>query len=112
MKRIVEFPLDGGGSILVETDESAPTDSRISIDSQVSQAAQQSFESALEKVKPVADTIMSKVRSLNEPADEVEVQFGIKMSAGFGAVIASGNAEVNYQINLKWKKGMKNDHNS
>lgn len=104
MKHIVEFPLDDGGSILIEVDESAPTDDRISIGEQVAQTAQQSFESALEKVKPVADTIMSKVRNLNDPADEVEVQFGIKMSAELGAVIASGNAEVNYQINLKWKK--------
>lgn len=104
MKHIVEFPLDKGGSILIEVDEAAPTDDRISIGEQVSQTAQQSFESALEKVKPVADTIMSKVRNLNEPADEVEVEFGIKMSAELGAVIASGNAEVNYQINLKWKK--------
>ncbi|BAY87688.1 hypothetical protein NIES267_72120 (plasmid) [Calothrix parasitica NIES-267] len=104
MKHIIEFPLDDGDSVLIEVDEAASTDDRISIGEQVSQTAQQSFESALEKVKPVADTIMSKVRNLNDPADEVEVQFGIKMSAELGAVIASGNAEVNYQINLKWKK--------
>jgi hypothetical protein len=31
---------------------------------------------------------MTKVRSLNEPADEVEVKFGLKMSAELGAIVA------------------------
>jgi hypothetical protein len=41
------------------------------------------------------------VRSLNEPADEVEVKFGLKMSAELGAIVASGTAEANYEITLK-----------
>ncbi|NES25408.1 MAG: hypothetical protein F6K41_42545 [Symploca sp. SIO3E6] len=104
MKNIVEFPLESGGSILVEVNDSAATDDRIGLGDEVTQKAQQTFESALERVKPVANAIMTKVRSLNEPADEVEVKFGLKMSAELGAIIASGNAEVNYEITLKWKQ--------
>lgn len=110
MKRIVEFPLENGDSILVEVDKQAPTDDRISLGDEVAQKAQQTFESALEKVKPVANAIMTKVRSLNEPADEVEVKFGLKMSAELGAIVASGTAEANYEITLKWKRDSKDDH--
>jgi len=110
VKRIVEFPLENGDSILVEVDKQAPTDDRISLGDEVAQKAQQTFESALEKVKPVANAIMTKVRSLNEPADEVEVKFGIKMSAELGAVIASGSAEVNYEVTLKWQQKSKDGH--
>jgi hypothetical protein len=53
---------------------------------------------------------MTKVRSLNEPADEVEVKFGLKMSAELGAIVASGTAEANYEITLKWKRDSKDDH--
>lgn len=105
MKHIVEFPLEGGDSILIEVDEPpAPTDDRIGISDDVARKAKQSFESVIAKIKPVADTIVQKVKSLNEPADEVEVKFGLKMSGELGAVVASGKADVNYEITLKWKK--------
>lgn len=104
MKRIIEFPLESGDSILVEVDEPGLTDDRIGLRDEMIQKAQKTFESALEQVKPIANVIMTKVNSLNQPADEVEVKFGIKMSAELGAVIASGNGEVNYEITLKWKK--------
>jgi hypothetical protein len=105
VKRIVEFPLESGDSILVEVDE--PSD-RIGLGDEIAEKAQKTFESALNAIKPVASTVINKVRSLNEPADEVEVKFGIKMTAGLGAVIASGNGEVNYEITLKWKQESKN----
>ncbi len=106
MKHLVEFPLEDGDSILVEVDEplSGAIDDRIGISDEIAQKAKQSFESAISKIQPVANAIIAKVRSLNEPADEVEVKFGLKMSAELGAIIASGNAEGNYEITLKWKQ--------
>lgn len=112
MKHIVEFPLESGDSILVEVDEPALMDDRISLAEEVTQKAQQTFESALDKVKPVAGAILTKVRSLKEPADEVEVKFGLKMSAELGAIIACGSAEVNYEVTLKWKRESKNGQSS
>ncbi|MCF2151523.1 hypothetical protein IQ276_034985 [Desmonostoc muscorum LEGE 12446] len=104
MKRIVEFPLENGDLILVEVDEPGPTDHRFGLRDEMIQTAKKTFESALDQVKPIANVIMTKVNSLNQPADEVEIKFGIKMSAELGAVIASGNAEVNYEVTLKWKR--------
>lgn len=112
MKSIVEFPLENGDSILVEVNDSTPTDGRIGLGNKVTKTAQKTFESALDKIKPVANAILTKVRSLNEPADEVEVKFGIKMSAELGAVVASGSTEVNYEITLKWKKESNNGFTS
>lgn len=108
MKQIVKFDLESGESILVEVDRAEQNDGRISnrmgLTDKVAQKAKHTFESALDKIKPLTNVIMTKVRSLNEPADEVEVKFGIKMSAELGAVIASGNGEVNYEITLKWQR--------
>ncbi|MFB8797883.1 MAG: CU044_2847 family protein [Microcoleus sp.] len=109
MKQIVKFCLESGDSIFVEVDKPAPTDDRIGLRDELTQIAQQTFESALEKIKPLTNAIMTKVRSLNDPADEVEVKFGIKMSAELGAVIASGNGEVNYEITLKWQRKSQDD---
>lgn len=109
MKRIVEFPLENGESILIEVDEPAVIDDRIGLRDEIVQKAHQTFESALEKIKPVANVILTKVRHLKEPADEVEVKFGIKISAELGAVVASGSGEVNYEITLKWNRNSHND---
>jgi hypothetical protein len=64
--------------------------------------AQQTFEEALDKIKPVASAIISKLRDLNQPADEVEVKFGLKLTADAGAIFASVGGEVSYEITLKW----------
>jgi hypothetical protein len=34
----------------------------------------------------------------------VAVEFGVKMSAETGAVIAKASTEANFKINLSWKK--------
>lgn len=109
MKHLVEFSLENGDSITVEVEESLPvtTDDRIGIGDQMAYKAKQSFEAALSKIEPVANTIITKMQHLNQPADEVEVKFGLKMSAELGAVVASGNAEVNYEITLKWNQSPK-----
>ncbi|MUG92674.1 hypothetical protein F7734_09495 [Scytonema sp. UIC 10036] len=109
MKRIIDFPLENGDSILVEVDQPAAIDNRIGLRDEIVEKANQTFESALDKIKPVANVILTKVRSLHQPADEVEVKFGVKIVAGLGAVIASGSGEVNYEIILKWKRESKDD---
>lgn len=110
MARLVKFDLDNGDgeSIYIEVDEKLPApkpkpgDDRISRTDGVTIKATKSLAKALSIIKPVANGIIDKVKSLNDPADEVEVKFAIKMSAEIGAVIASGNAEANYEITLKW----------
>ncbi|WP_375498522.1 CU044_2847 family protein [uncultured Nostoc sp.] len=106
MKRLIQFPLEDGSYILVEVDKPESEDSigRIGRQEDLLQKAEQTFETALEGIKPIANTIINKLRTLNQPANEVEVKFGIKMSAEAGAIIASASIEGNYEITLKWKQ--------
>ncbi len=107
MKQLVEYSLEDGTKFLIEVDEpeSTPAVERVALPSgQLVLKAQQSFEEALEKVKPVASTIISKLRNLNTPADEVEVKFGLKLTAEAGAIFSSVGGEVSYEITLKWKQ--------
>lgn len=101
MKNIVEFTLENGDSVLIEVDQS---NDRIGITNSITEKANKTFDSALNTVKPIANTIMDKILELKQPVSEVEVRFGIKMTAGLGAIVASGSAEINYEITLKWKK--------
>ncbi len=64
----------------------------------------QTFEVALEKAKPAASALIAQFRDLIDPPDEIEVEFGIKLSAGAGAVLASAGGEANYKMTLTWKR--------
>jgi hypothetical protein len=103
-KQLVEYTLEGGTKFLIETDkrESGGLE-RVALPSgEIVVKAQQSFEEALDRVKPVVSKIISKLRDLNQPADEVEVKFGLKFTADAGAIFASVGGEVTYEITLKW----------
>ncbi|MFQ6102584.1 MAG: CU044_2847 family protein [Anaerolineae bacterium] len=104
MKRLVEFPLEDGGSILVEVEEAErPGMVPAAAAKGVPEKAQQTFEAALEKVRPAAAVIIKKLRALHDPPDEIEVEFGLKMSAEAGAFVAAAGAEANYKVTLTWK---------
>lgn len=107
MKRLIEFPLEDGSSIVVETDEPAPEGGviRAARPGEVAETARQTFEAALEKLKPVAGTIIAKLRGLSDPPDEAVVEFGLKMSAQAGAVVvATIGAEAHYKVTLTWRR--------
>ena len=105
MKRLIEFPLEDGTSMLVEVDEPEQEGlERVSRgDPGVIERAQQTFEKSLEKVKPAAQYILAKLRELHDSPDEIEVQFGLNLSAAAGIVLASG-ITANYTVKLKWIK--------
>lgn len=105
MKRLIEFPLEDGGSIVVESHVMEPAEGMVRAGRPVEIAtkASQTFEDAFEKIKPAATAIITKLRSLSDPPDEMEVEFGVKMNAEVGVFIAAVGAEANYKVTLKWK---------
>jgi Trypsin-co-occurring domain 1 len=105
-KQLAQFSLSDGTTFLVEVDEpesSAIQRATLPSGKQILKV-QQTFEEALDTIKPVASTIISKLRDLNQPADEVEVKFGLKLTVDAGAIFASIGGEVSYEITLKWSQ--------
>ena len=106
MKRLIEFPLETGGSVLVQVEEPAEEVSitRAGRVREVAVQANQTFEAALERLKPAADAIIAKLRGLTDPPDEVQVEFGVTLSAEAGMIVASASAEANYRVTLTWRR--------
>jgi hypothetical protein len=95
-KDIARFSLEDGTTFLVEVDEPASaTVERVSINTgQLVYDAKETLEAALDKVKPVAATIVDRMQSgLTTPADEVSVTFGLKLSAAAGVIFGSVGGE-------------------
>ena len=66
--------------------------------------AQETFEAALDKIRPAAQTIIQKLRALHDPPDQIQVEFGLKLNAQAGAFIAAASTEANYKVTLTWKR--------
>ena len=109
MKRLVEFPSESGEPIVVEVEDlelgGGGTTRRGLSPSGVVDRAQTSFEDALERAQPMASGLVSKLRSIADSPDEVQVEFGLSLSAQAGAVLVAGaSAGANYKVTLKWNR--------
>ena len=99
MKRLVQFPLDQGGSGLIEVDEppAGPVTRGWGKDrSTLVDEADKSFEDATAAVAP-ARSLIARLRSVEDPPDEVGIEFGVQLSARTGVFIASVAAEANFR---------------
>ena len=108
MKRLVEFPLDQGGSVVVEVDEplaGAVTRGLGKDRSSLVEEADKTFEDATAAVTPAARSLIARLRSIDDPPDEVAIQFGVQLSAQTGAFIASVAAEANFAVLMTWRGG-------
>lgn len=103
MKRYIEFPLEAGGSLVVEVDEPQTDFGTVAVGrpDSVAQKATQSFDEALSRVQPAIAAVMGKLRELQP--EELTVEFGIKLNAAAGAFLASAGTEANFKVSIKWK---------
>jgi hypothetical protein len=105
MRRLVEFRLEEGGSVLIESEEPETEGAvRVARPGELAVQAGLTLEAAIERIKPATNAVITQLRQLVESPDEIEMEFGIKLSAAAGAVVASAATEANYKVTLKWKK--------
>lgn len=106
-KAIAQFALEDGTKFLVEVEEPETVGvERVAIKTgQMVLQARQTFEEAIDAVKPVASVLITRLKyGLTTPADEVEVKFGLKLTAEAGAIFTSISGDVNFEVTLKWKE--------
>jgi hypothetical protein len=106
MSRLVEFPLQDGGVILVQVDEAAagPVTRGLGDRRLVTEQAHQTFEQAIARVQPAAQALISRLRALADTPDEVGVEFGLELSAEAGAFIAAASSTANFKVTLSWRR--------
>ena len=110
--RYIEFPLEAGGTILIETPDLQERlqsgfvkGGQNDAAKEAAIAASQSFDASVENVRRAADLLVGKLRSISAPPDELTVSFGLKASGDLGNLaIGKVGGEANYAVTLKWKK--------
>ncbi len=109
MSKIIMFEMESGSVVYVEIEETATARSKvektgIADGERAVIKAQKKFTDAIEPIREVAESILSKITNLSEAPDDLEVHFGLKANAQLGMVVASGSVEANYTVKLHWSR--------
>jgi len=105
--RVVEFPVESGGTLLVKVaDQPAggPTVRGISSEL-VIQQADRTFEKALATVKEVARGVLDQLHGLSVTPQEVTVEFGIELTGRAGAMLVAAGTSAQLKVGLTWRPG-------
>lgn len=104
MDGVVEFKTDDGVVIAVEATEEA-SGSRLVARGDGTTQATHTFEGALEGVRTAAESALRVFRNVSLQPDSVEIEFGVKLSAEAGALIAKSTVEGHLVVKLSWSPG-------
>ena len=104
MLQLVEFPLQDGGSVLIQVQDAAiePVTRGLANHS-VAERSQRTFEEAISRVQPAAQALLSRLRGLTDTPQEIGVEFGLELSAEAGAFIAAASTTANFKVTLTWR---------
>jgi hypothetical protein len=102
--QLVEFPLEGGGTVVVEVAEpvSGGAVRRGLGPAELVGRADETVDAAFARVKPAAAALVEGLRDLVDAPDEIQVKFGIRLSGEVGAVIAKTSGEANFEVVMRW----------
>jgi hypothetical protein len=106
VSELVEYELADGTRVLVEVDEAgAGPVTRGGRREDLVTRADGTLEQALRRIGPVTAAAFEQLRQVANPPDEIDIEFGVKLSADLGAIIARTGGEANFQISLRWRRG-------
>jgi NTP-dependent ternary system trypsin peptidase co-occuring protein len=108
MSTLVEFPVEGGGTVLVAATSHNILDADRPVfrgggSHDVVERSSSTMQAAVARLKPAAQAFMEAFTDLPRRPDELSVTFGVELSAEAGAIIASTAAKANFSVTIVWK---------
>jgi hypothetical protein len=104
MRYLVEYPLEGGGSVAVEADGAAHAAVRGWTRDEATARASETLERAIDRVRPAAEAVLASFRDAAQRPNDIEIEFGIALTAEAGAVIARTQGEVHFRVTVRWSE--------
>lgn len=102
-RRYFEFVTADGASVLVESDAAVPGMGPAGVDGLTK--TNLAFDQVMAQLATLIDPLRTTIRTVLDDANEVSVEFGVKIVGKAGIVIAAAETEGNFKIAVKWVKG-------
>ncbi|TDD76628.1 hypothetical protein E1293_26780 [Actinomadura darangshiensis] len=90
------------GTIVVESDDREPGFQSVSRAGELIHDAAGKFEDAFQNVREAAQAALASLRGGELDPDAVELEFGVKLNAAAGAVIAKTSVEGHLKVKMTW----------
>ncbi|MDF3291870.1 CU044_2847 family protein [Streptomyces silvisoli] len=106
MPSLVRIPLEGGGAILLEEVEDAPGFDGPVKAGRVGDAVRElprTLQESLVSMREMTRAVLGELREAG--SRQVEVEFGLNLSAKSGAFITAGEAAVHLKVRVVWESG-------
>ncbi|MBX2814102.1 MAG: hypothetical protein KTR25_19995 [Myxococcales bacterium] len=103
--KIIEFPLEDGGYVRAEINQ-LPTEALEGIASMnpTVERTHTTFEQATQNIRPIADSLLASLTSLDVSPDEVTIDFGVRFTGDAGVILASVSTQASCTVRLTWRK--------
>lgn len=101
---LVEVPVEAGGRLVVEAssaDLSADLELASFRPGDVVARVSEPLERVLDQIRPALAVIAERLKAIGP--NELSVEFGLKLAAETGVVVAKGTSEVHFTITMVWK---------
>jgi Trypsin-co-occurring domain 1 len=102
VNEFVEVALPEGLGLVVETVDIRPGTVPAGRLHDLAESATETFDSAMNRLRNAADTVVRRMGAMAQPPDEVTVAFAVKLATQAGVVIANTSAEANLSVTLTW----------
>lgn len=103
---VVEFPVDGGGAVLVQVAPGAPAGvvTRGLGVAQGVEKIEHSFGQALGTIQAVANGVLEQLSGMGRRPDEVHLEFGLEFTANAGtALLVAAGGSAHLLVEMTWK---------
>ncbi|CAM3690283.1 CU044_2847 family protein [Kibdelosporangium persicum] len=102
MTELVRFESAEGSSLLVEVDDEEYGVTRVSRGRDGVVEAAQTLDEALRSTQPTVKAIVQSIRAC--APDEFEIEFGMKLNAEAGVIVAKTALEGHFTVKLAWRR--------
>ena len=114
MMRLLEYPLEAGGSVLIQVEDGHGRDPEVTRgwgerDRRVVEQARESFEQTVARVQPAVQGLVAQLRSVADTPDAISVEFGLELSAEVGAFVAGASTKGNFKVTMTWNRPLRSD---
>ncbi|MFG2216767.1 hypothetical protein OHA19_45160 (plasmid) [Streptomyces sp. NBC_00012] len=92
----------GEEPILVRIREPENAVTRVGRGARAAVQASRTLDQMLDAVRPVAESFVSRFTQMDNPPDDIGLEFGISLTAGADVVIATTGTEANFTVTLSW----------